>query len=61
MLFQCLVILDDNAEVSNSLSDRNGNVPSVWTKVFAGRVGISKNLKRNITEVFIHIEERQIK
>lgn len=43
-MLQYLVILDEDTEVCYSLSYRNGDVSSVWTEVFNGRVWTFRDL-----------------
>lgn len=51
-LLQYLVILDEDTEVCYSLSYRNGDVPSVWTEVFNGRVRTSRDLSGGCLHYF---------
>lgn len=39
-----LVILDENVEVHHSLSNRNGDVASLWTQILNGRVWTIRDL-----------------
>lgn len=51
-VIQYLVIFDEDTKVYNSLSHRNGDVPSVWTEVLDGRVGTLRDLNRSPSEVY---------
>lgn len=42
---QHLIILNDDPEVHNSLSYRDGDVPSIWTEILNSRVGTIRNLE----------------
>lgn len=39
-----LVILDENSKLCHGMPYRKGNVPSVWTQVFSGRVRTFRDL-----------------